>query len=102
MATIIRMNGEQENVEPENPKEGFTYEELDRIVGGFERVTLDKGRVMLVNANASYNPAVYKPNDAATKMLEEAGQAMYGQRLKKVQVILGDVLLAHQRGSKIK
>lgn len=56
MATIIKITGEKENIEPENGKV-FTLKELQQAVGGLiEIVYLSKDKLMIVDEEGLIKP----------------------------------------------
>jgi hypothetical protein len=64
MAIIITPNGTTQEVEPKNGTD-FQRDELQRIVGGgSEIITLDDGRIMVVNESGKLSKLPH--NDAAT------------------------------------
>ena len=55
MATLIRSNGEETNVTPQN-KTDFQLTELQKIVGGFIEIVKTKdGRTMVINEEGKIN-----------------------------------------------
>jgi hypothetical protein len=83
MATYLKTNGEQKEVHPANPEEGFTLEELYTFTNGgpVERLVLLRGQELWMNEEARLTSLPF--NSEAS--------------LRASREILGDVLLA-QRG----
>lgn len=87
MGTIIKTDGSEQQVRPEN---GWRYEleELKKILGGCAAtITLHDGRVMVINP---YHALKYHINWQATEIASEADV------LDGVEFIFGDVLICNE------
>lgn len=75
MATIIKTTGEKENIEPADGKV-FSLKELQKAVNGYiEIVSLDSGKLMIVDEEGLIKPDPIL-NKEASKI---AGQRIVGQ-----------------------
>jgi hypothetical protein len=79
MATIIKINGQTEKIEPGNGKV-FTLKELQKAVGGYIKIVPittgeHSGRLMVVDEEGLLKPDPIL-NEEASKM---AGQSIVGQ-----------------------
>lgn len=88
MATIIRSSGIKEEVQPKNPKKGWTLEEMQKIVGGYvELLRLDDGREMYLNEDGK---RLNLPrNEVADLLARKAGIAVD-------DFVVGDVLVCNR------
>ena len=79
MATIIKITGKHENIEPDNGKV-FTLEELQKAVDGYIQIVLVNlgnydGKLMIVNEEGKLKTDA-KLNEEASRI---AGQPVVGQ-----------------------
>ncbi len=85
MATLIKTNGEQTQIQPNQPPH-FTLEELQGCVGGLiELITLSGGRLMICNEEGKIDNL--ELNQGATRMAHD-DEAIFEE-----DYIAGDVLI---------
>lgn len=90
MATLIRTDGTEQNIQPSNAAEGFHFEgELYRLLqcDTIQIVQLADGRLMLMDEEAKLRRPQKLVNWKATQLMHEAGGSPF-------DVVLGDVVIA--------
>ena len=88
MGTIIKTDGSEHQVRPDNGRQ-FELWELAELLGGYANIlNLHDGRVMVINP---YNDMKFNVNFQATEIAVDAGVLPNGD------ILVGDVLICDEK-----